>query len=79
MSIMSDPWDVIIIGSGPSGASAGLVLARENLKVLMIEKYKLPRDKICSGLVSKGSQKMLKKLGLTFPEAIGTRPSPEGE
>ncbi len=71
---LADIWDVIIIGSGPAGCAAGLVLARKGINVLIIEKEKLPRHKICSGLISRGSQKILKKLGLKFPEAICTRP-----
>jgi flavin-dependent dehydrogenase len=67
-------WDVIIIGSGPAGSISGIILARNQLNVLLIEKYKLPRNKICSGMVSKGAQRVLKKLGLEFPEAICTRP-----
>lgn len=72
---MIDLWDVIIVGSGPAGSAAGIVLARANLKVLLIEKKKLPRHKICSGLVSRSCQTVLKKkLGLTIPQAICSRP-----
>ncbi|MFX0136046.1 MAG: NAD(P)/FAD-dependent oxidoreductase [Candidatus Hodarchaeota archaeon] len=72
---MHDIWDVIIIGSGPAGSAASIILAKANLKVLMIEKRKLPRYKICSGLISKSCQKVLKeKLGLTVPQVVCTRP-----
>src|SRR5437764_15052792 len=50
-------YDVIVIGSGPAGASAARVLAQQNLKVLMLEKAKHPRYKPCGGgLTSKVMQ-----------------------
>ena len=67
-------YDIIIIGSGPAGSTAGIVLGHEKLRILMIEKKKLPRHKICSGMISKAAQKELKRIGLEFPEAICTRP-----
>ena len=50
-------YDVIVIGSGPAGASAARRLAQYNLKVLMLEKAKHPRYKPCGGgLTSKVMQ-----------------------
>lgn len=45
--------DVIVAGSGPSGASSALFLAREGIDVLIIEKKRLPRYKVCAGGTSK--------------------------
>lgn len=45
--------DVIVIGAGPSGASSALFLARKGIDVLIIEKKKLPRYKLCAGGTSK--------------------------
>jgi len=42
-------YDVIIIGAGPGGSSAARLLAENNLKVLLLEKYKTPRTKACAG------------------------------
>ena len=42
-------FDVAIIGSGPSGASAAFHLAKKGLKTIIIEKEKLPRYKTCGG------------------------------
>ena len=41
--------DVIVIGSGPAGSSAAYELARSGIKVLVVEKEKLPRYKTCGG------------------------------
>jgi geranylgeranyl reductase family protein len=42
-------YDAIVIGSGPAGATAARKLAQQNLRVLVLEKFKLPRYKPCGG------------------------------
>jgi geranylgeranyl reductase family protein len=46
---MNSNFDVIVIGSGPAGASAAIELAKKNINVLIIEKQSLPRYKTCGG------------------------------
>jgi geranylgeranyl reductase family protein len=45
-------WDVVVVGSGPAGSTTALHLAQEGAKVLIIEKKKLPRFKLCGGCLS---------------------------
>jgi ribulose 1,5-bisphosphate synthetase/thiazole synthase len=40
-------FDVIIAGAGPAGASAAIHLARNDLRVLLVEQKKFPRAKLC--------------------------------
>ena len=44
-------YRVVIVGSGPAGASCGKALKDEGIEALIVEKEKLPRHKICTGLV----------------------------
>jgi geranylgeranyl reductase family protein len=41
--------DVVVIGAGPAGSTAAFFLARSGLKVVLMEKKKLPRKKVCAG------------------------------
>src|SRR3954464_2889028 len=44
--------DVIVAGAGPAGATAALNLARAGVRVLMLERDPLPRQKPCGGGIS---------------------------
>jgi flavin-dependent dehydrogenase len=44
-------WDVVVVGSGPGGSVAAKKCAESGLETLLIEKKKLPRDKVCSGMI----------------------------
>lgn len=44
--------DVIVAGAGPAGATAALRLARAGVRVLMVERQALPRQKPCGGGIS---------------------------
>lgn len=46
-------YDFIIIGAGPAGCTAAAQLAERGLKVLLVEKCRLPRYKSCSGVLNK--------------------------
>ena len=60
-------FDVAIIGSGPSGASAAFHLAKKGISTVIIEKETLPRYKTCGGgLVYRG----LKNLPFDISEVI---------
>lgn len=46
-------YDVIIVGAGPAGASAAYWLGEAGKRVLVLEKERLPRYKVCGGGVPK--------------------------
>jgi len=45
-------YNVIIVGAGPAGTTLAYELARKGIKVLLLEKERLPRYKVCAGGVS---------------------------
>ena len=47
----SQLFDVIVVGAGPGGAAAAKRCSDRGLKTVLIEKKKLPRDKVCSGMI----------------------------
>ncbi len=47
----SQLFDVIVIGGGPGGSIAAKRCAEDGFKTLLIEKKRLPRDKVCTGMV----------------------------
>src|SRR3954452_4488912 len=51
MSVPTDA-DVIVVGAGPAGATAALHLARTGVRVLILERFALPRQKPCGGGIS---------------------------
>ncbi|QQR92906.1 MAG: NAD(P)/FAD-dependent oxidoreductase [Candidatus Iainarchaeum archaeon] len=60
----SKTYDVIIVGGGPGGSTSAMFLAKKGYKVLVLEKQKYPRDKICGDAISGKSVGMLKELGI---------------
>lgn len=62
-------FDVIIIGAGPTGCSAAREFARSGYHILLVEKFKMPRNKSCSGVLIKRSIELVQKyFGENVPE-----------
>ncbi len=59
----SSPYDAIVVGAGPGGATSAALMARSGLRVLLIDKSSFPRDKICGDAISGKSVDVLKRLG----------------
>ncbi len=52
---MGTLWDAIVVGAGPAGASAAYFLGERGLRVLVLEREALPRDKPCGGAVPRSA------------------------
>lgn len=61
---IDDHWDVVVIGAGPAGTFASMLLARLGSKVLLVERRRLPRDKVCGCCLSSGATATLRSAGL---------------
>jgi geranylgeranyl reductase family protein len=47
-----DLYDVVIVGAGPAGSIAAKNIALKGYKVLLFDKSKFPREKVCAGGLS---------------------------
>ena len=56
-------FDACIVGAGPAGAALATRLARDGCSVLLLDRHRFPRDKVCGDLVSARGMKMLDDLG----------------
>jgi flavin-dependent dehydrogenase len=56
--------DAIIIGAGPAGSTAALLLARAGWSVAIVEKSHFPRRKVCGEFISATSMPVLRELGV---------------
>ena len=52
-------FEVIVIGAGPAGATVAYELAKEGIKVLLLDKECLPRYKCCAGGITARAAKLL--------------------
>src|SRR5260221_661579 len=62
---MSPTHDVIIVGSGPAGSLAALVLARAGHRVALLDRAAFPRTKVCGNCINPSAWEIWGKLGLT--------------
>jgi menaquinone-9 beta-reductase len=56
--------DVVIAGAGPAGAVAALALARAGARVIVFDRARFPRRKLCGDTVNPGALALLRRLGL---------------
>jgi len=69
-------WDVVVVGAGPAGAMAAYRLARRGRRVLVIEKSRFPRDKVCGGCLGAGAMAELRAAELgDVPQSLGAVPT----
>jgi flavin-dependent dehydrogenase len=57
-------FDVLIAGAGPAGAVAATVLARSGARVLLLDRARFPRPKLCGDTLNPGAFGVLARLGL---------------
>jgi flavin-dependent dehydrogenase len=58
------PDDVLVVGAGPAGSIAALVLARAGAKVTLLDRAEFPRDKLCGDSINPGAMNLLRPYGL---------------
>lgn len=68
-------FDVIVAGGGPAGAACATVCARGGLSVLILDRAKFPRDKVCGDNLNPACWPVLDRLGIAgdIPKAPHSR------
>jgi geranylgeranyl reductase family protein len=66
-----DDADVIVVGAGPSGATAAYYLAQAGLDVLLLEKSRFPREKVCGDGLTPRAVRSLVAMGVDVSEEAG--------
>ena len=56
--------EVIVVGGGPAGAATAWALARDGIDVLVLDRARFPRDKICAEYLSPEASRILADMGV---------------
>ena len=57
-------YDALVVGAGPAGSTAALVLARGGARVALVDKARFPREKACGDFVGPRGVQTLGELGV---------------
>jgi geranylgeranyl reductase family protein len=63
-------FDVLVVGAGPGGSIAALVLARAGAQVALLDKARFPRDKACGDFIGPRGLQVLDDLGIAEPPGL---------
>src|SRR4026209_2899058 len=61
---MKTSYDAIIVGAGPAGSTAAILLASAGWSVALIEKQPFPRRKVCGACIGASNLPLLAALGI---------------
>ena len=71
----ADEADVIVVGAGPSGSTTAYYLANAGLDVLLLEKSRFPREKVCGDGLTPRAVKALIAMGVPISADDGWLPN----
>jgi flavin-dependent dehydrogenase len=61
---VTDSYDAVVIGGGPAGSTAALLLAQAGWSVALVERREFPRHKVCGEYLSATNLPLLDRLGI---------------
>ena len=73
--MMEASYQAIVVGAGPAGSSAAILLARAGWSVALLEAKPFPRRKVCGECIAASNLPLLDALGIG--EALRQRAGPE--
>lgn len=68
---MTRSTEVLVVGAGPAGVAAALALVAAGREVLVVDRARFPREKICGDFMGPGAAAALGRLGLLAALAPG--------
>lgn len=69
---------ICIVGAGPGGATAALVLGRAGVPCVLVDKADFPRDKICGDALSGKVVEVLRKIDPEIAKRLAIEPTQVG-
>lgn len=70
---MDSSKPLVILGGGPAGSAAAITARLAGQPVLLVEKTRFPRQKVCGEFLSPEARPLLDRMGVFFPEAAAIR------
>lgn len=71
-AVVRAAWDVLVIGAGPAGAIAAREAARRGASVLLVDRARFPRTKVCGCCLNGAALGILRDIGLgELPDECG--------
>jgi flavin-dependent dehydrogenase len=61
---MTRHCDVLVVGGGPAGATLAALAAGRGSDVVLVERARFPRDKVCGEFLSAEGRRVVERLGL---------------
>jgi flavin-dependent dehydrogenase len=74
--MLESRYDVVIVGSGPAGAAAAQAIRGHGLRSVIVEKARVPRYKMCSGIVFPSARKLIADDFGPIPKHVLSEPGP---
>jgi flavin-dependent dehydrogenase len=65
-TLCKQTWPAVIVGAGPAGTLSALLLAREGIPVLLVDKARFPRPKVCGACLDGRALEILGDVGLGY-------------
>ncbi len=64
LTVARNRYDAIIVGAGPAGSAAAILLARAGWEVALVESQPFPRPKVCGECIAASNLPLLDALGI---------------